>query len=66
MRRSIGYTDPSSHLPSAACALHLASILTVILVLCLSRYHPSWEAWRISGVIGSPVETWEEVRKLVK
>jgi hypothetical protein len=41
-------------------------ILTVILELCLSRYHPSWEAWRISGVIGSPVETWEEVRKLGK
>ena len=27
-------------------------------------YHPSWEAWRISGAVGSPVETWEEVRKL--
>ena len=27
-------------------------------------YHPSWEAWRISGAAGSPVETWEEVRKL--
>lgn len=22
-------------------------------------YHPSWEAWRISGNIGDPVETWE-------
>ena len=22
-------------------------------------YHPSWEAWRLTGVVGGPVETWE-------
>ena len=22
-------------------------------------YHPSWEAWRINGLRGEPVETWE-------
>lgn len=22
-------------------------------------YHASWEAWRISGAVGSPIETWE-------
>ena len=22
-------------------------------------YHPSWEAWRIRGNVGEPVETWE-------
>ena len=22
-------------------------------------YHPSWEAWRINGQRGEPVETWE-------
>lgn len=22
-------------------------------------YHPSWEAWRVAGVEGDPVETWE-------
>jgi hypothetical protein len=27
-------------------------------------YHPSWEAWRTSGVVGSPVETWEQRRVL--
>lgn len=25
-------------------------------------YHPSWEAWRITGEVGSPVETWEQER----
>ena len=25
-------------------------------------YHHSWEAWRISGEVGSPVETWEQLR----
>ena len=25
-------------------------------------YHPSWEAWRISGAVGTPVETWEQAR----
>ena len=27
-------------------------------------YHPSWEAWRISGNVGSPLETWEPRRTL--
>ena len=27
-------------------------------------YHPSWEAWRIHGEVGSPVETWEQLRFL--
>ena len=27
-------------------------------------YHASWEAWRVSGVVGSPVETWEQLRIL--
>jgi hypothetical protein len=22
-------------------------------------YHPSWEAWRIHGEVGTPLETWE-------
>ena len=22
-------------------------------------YHPSWEAWRITGLVGEPVATWE-------
>ena len=25
-------------------------------------YHPSWEAWRLSGEVGSPVQTWEQLR----
>ena len=25
-------------------------------------YDPSWEAWRLSGVVGSPIETWEPLR----
>ena len=29
-------------------------------------YHPSWEAWRISGEVGSPVVTWEQRRVLKK
>ena len=31
---------------------------------CLVRwagYHPSWEAWRVTGAVGDPVETWEAV-----
>ena len=28
-------------------------------------YHPSWEAWRTSGAVGSPVETWEQGRYLM-
>lgn len=24
-----------------------------------SGYHPSWEAWRISGNVGEPISTWE-------
>jgi hypothetical protein len=28
-------------------------------------YHPSWEAWRTSGAVGSPVETWEQERYLM-
>ena len=27
--------------------------------VCWARYHPSWEAWRIEGEVGSPVVTWE-------
>ena len=27
-------------------------------------YHPSWEAWRIMGEVGSPVETWEQLRAI--
>ena len=27
-------------------------------------YHPSWEAWRISGNPGDPVETWERLSKM--
>ena len=30
------------------------------------RYHPSWEAWRISGEVGDPLQTWEEVRNFRK
>ena len=25
-------------------------------------YQPAWEAWRVHGAIGSPVETWEPFR----
>ena len=27
-------------------------------------YHPSWEAWRINGVPGQLVETWEPLATL--
>ena len=27
-------------------------------------YHPSWEAWRINGLPGEPVETWEPLATL--
>lgn len=29
-----------------------------------SGYHASWEAWRLSGEVGSPLETWEQLRSL--
>ena len=29
-------------------------------------YHPSWEAWRTSGEVGSAVETWEQRWRLKK
>lgn len=27
-------------------------------------YHESWEAWRISGEVGTPIQTWEQLRTL--
>lgn len=27
-------------------------------------YHPSWEAWRTTGEVGTPIETWEQHRRL--
>ena len=29
-------------------------------------YQPSWEAWRIHGDVGSPVETWEPRRRVMR
>ena len=29
-------------------------------------YHPSWEAWRIRGEVGTPLETWEPRQKIMR
>ena len=51
---------PPLHAP--ACFLPQYTILTSSSPLL--RYHPSWEAWRISGAPGGAVETWEQGRFL--
>ena len=29
-------------------------------------YQPSWEAWRTTGAVGSPVETWEKISPMLQ